>query len=126
MKPDTQAVFPGDLHAAPTCDGSQCLGARLHYAYREAMGHKDREQSLYAKFPADEQAFWNRAAVGFVARLSDAPQGGAEIRNALRVALARFEAESDRYQDRQGVNSEDLSEVIDTVRSALKVAENLP
>lgn len=126
MKPDTQAVFPGDLHAASAYDGGQCLGARLHYAYREAMGHKDRDQSMYAKFPADEQAFWNRAAVGFVARLSDAPQGGAEIRNALRLSLARFEADAERYQERQGVNSEALTEAIDTVRSALKVAENLP
>ena len=92
MKPDTQAVFPGDLHAAPTYDGSQCLGARLHYAYREAMGHKDRDQSLYAKFPADEQAFWNRAAVGFVARLSDAPDPGAV--EQARKALAAW----DRYQ----------------------------
>ncbi len=129
MKPDTQAVFPGDIHAAPAYDGSQCLGARLHYAYREAMGHIDRDQSLYAKFPADEQAFWNRAAVGFVARLSDAPQGGAEIRNALRLALAFAE---DEVEDRiaAGGSETDYSgeaqDVVDTVRSALKVAESLP
>ncbi len=54
------------------------------------------------------------------------PSQGAEIRNALRLSLARFEADAERYQERQGVNSEDLSEVIDTVRSALKVAEKLP
>lgn len=129
MKPDTQAVFPGDVHGASAYDGGQCLGARLHYAYREAMGHKDRDQSMYAKFPADEQAFWNRAAVGFVARLSDAPQGGAEIRNALRLALAFAEQEAEQRSEAGGSMTDyitEAEEVVDTVRSALKVAENLP
>jgi len=75
-----------------THDPTKSLGERFQDAYREAMGHKDRDQSLYAKFPADEQAFWNRAAVGFVARLSDAPEPDA-IEQA-RKALAAW----DRYQ----------------------------
>lgn len=110
-----------------THDPTKSLGERLLAASREAQGFApDVDASRFGKLDPTAQAYWNRAAVNFTARLSDAPTSLPEIRNALRVALARFEAESDRYQERQGVNSEDLSEVIDTVRSALKVAEKLP
>jgi len=116
-------------------DPTQPLGARLHYAYREAMGHLDRERSLYAKFPAEEQAFWDRAAVNFVARLSDAPAPtyGAiplsTIRNALRVALAFAEAEAEQRADAGGSMSDYITEAqecADTVRHALNLAEKHP
>lgn len=51
-------------------DATKSLGERLHASYREALGHLDGERSNFARLPAEDQAFWNRAAVNFVARLS--------------------------------------------------------
>lgn len=51
-------------------DATKSLGERLHASYREALGHLDGERSNFARLPVEDQAFWNRAAVNFVARLS--------------------------------------------------------
>ena len=54
---------------------------------------------------------------------------GAEIRNALRLALAFAEQEAEQRSEAGGSMTDyitEAEEVVDTVRSALKVAENLP
>ena len=51
-------------------DPTKSLGERLHASYREALGHLDGERSNFSRLPAEDQAFWDRAAVNFVARLS--------------------------------------------------------
>lgn len=100
-----------------THDPTKSLGERLHAASREALGHIDGKHSNFPRLPPADQAYWNRAAVNFTARLSDAPTPLPEIRNALRVALAFMEGfEGDDLQD-------GIDERIDTVRSALKAAE---
>lgn len=105
-----------------TYDPTKSLGARLHAASRAALGHTDPIGiSNFPRLPPADQTYWERTAVNFVARLSDAPTltGGAEIRNALRVALSFLEGfEGDELQ-------EGIDERIDTVRSALKAAEAL-
>lgn len=62
--PSAEAVVRGRY------DPTKSLGERLHASYREALGHLDGDRSNFSKLPADDQAFWNRAAVNFVARLS--------------------------------------------------------
>ena len=58
-----------------TYDPTQSLGARLHAASREALGHADPIGiSNFPKLPPSDQTYWERAAVNFVARLSDAPE----------------------------------------------------
>lgn len=51
-------------------DGAKSLGERLHASYREALGHLDGDRSNFSRLPVEDQAFWNRAAVNFVTRLS--------------------------------------------------------
>ena len=55
-----------------TYDPTRSLGERLHISYRSALGHDGK--SIFNQLPAGDQAFWERAAVNFVARLSDAPE----------------------------------------------------
>ena len=58
---------------SPSYDPTKSLGERFHEAFLEAWGHM--RLVAYADFPAPAQAAWERAAVTFTARLSDAPQG---------------------------------------------------
>lgn len=56
----------------PSYDGSRSLGERFHEAFLEAWGHM--RLVAYADFPAPAQAAWERAALNFTARLSDAKE----------------------------------------------------
>lgn len=116
-----------------TYDPTKSLGERIQDALFAGFGTMPVPSTYrvmpFADLPAEHQASWNRAAVNFVARLSDAPQGGAEIRNALRLALAFAEQEAEQRSEAGGSMTDyitEAEEVVDTVRSALKVAENLP
>ena len=104
-----------------THDPTKSLGERFQDALYAGFGTMPVPAAYrvmpFGDLPAAHQVSWNRAAVNFSARLSDAPTPLPEIRNALRVALAFMEGfEGDAMQ-------EDIDERIDTVRSALKAAE---
>lgn len=76
-----------------TYDPTKSLGARLHAASREALGHTDRIGiSNFSRLPPADQTYWERAAINFVSRLSDAPDLAAI--GQARKALAAW----DRYQ----------------------------
>ena len=67
---ERSAPSPAGQAPKPGYDATMSLGERLHASYREALGHQDGERSNFPRLPAGDQAFWNRAAVNFVARLS--------------------------------------------------------
>lgn len=111
-------------------DPTKSLGERFQDALFAGFGTMPVPAAYrvmpFAELPAEHQASWNRAAVNFTARLSDAPAPVdgliplSTIRNALRVALAFMEGfEADELQD-------GIDERIDTVRHALKLAEAQP
>lgn len=95
------------------------LGERFHDAF--LFGWRHDRLVPFAQLPAFAQARWDSAGVHFAARSAvDEPIGGAEIRNALRLALGWLETEG------LGGNVAAAEEIIDTIRAALAVAEKLP